>query len=766
MSLASYIYDQINVQPSFKMLSRSSSVYSSRRESGIDLKQALQELDKYYWKTHQEFLHNYNTRANDEDANAVSPLLDVPKPSERARGRSRRTSFRRAISAKGTTGSPITECPPVPNDVYPIFPSPLHRSSSRSTSPTPPVRSAAKSFRQPSPVPSFHGPSEYIYDSDVRAKLKAYLTPDKFQEALDYGFPSVMPTPEMKDSPTIPAPRPSTRGRNPGLDVQRFMRNEVISWMGSEDQQSAREILQPNQPESDSEREVESFARELAAQNAVPVPTNEDMYDDYYGHEFSISDYENAIDDSQDDRGTPSPVSPATPITPDNVHLPLTLNASTAPCRRQSGMTNVVPRGTTNPRCQSLEQFPQHIAAGPAIDGDVTRSLDMIRTAPPIPTCPPPQPPERRISHNASKSMSSADISCLPHDSACSSVKPARPHTSHHRPVSPLHEQKTTRRLTQSSSLGNNSCIDAVPHRHRASTTQLPSRPNVRESMTKPLPLRPYENTLPVSPAIEPHSPRFTPDSLMQHSRVAKNYSYDSPSAYVTPRTPPITPLDGGPRQMTLRMTLTRPELRAADEDIYGKAGHGSPVVLHHQARSTRSPMNRAVAVSRSGNARKSSSTNIQWKSGNGRRRAETHALRSNNTSVPEATLASIRRAATDEKTSGSNAEKREPSKLKKSRTEPILLDQPIPPPSHRKTTSMQPSQQTFPANVPLAQLGADGEWHLVSPSMAAAQQGHRWGTHVSRDAKDSGEKEKRKSLWKKMSRAGLRKPGPSIVLP
>ena len=532
--------------------SRSSSVYSSQRNSRIDLKEALKELDLYYWKTHQDFLHEFNKRhAPRRDASPTAVDCSAEK-----RGRSRRPSFKRGLSL-GLDSNKEQE-PPLPGNIV-ISPTHLAATPSfRSKSWGPPRRSA-KQQRVPSPTPSFHGPSEYLHNEDTRAKLRMYFNdPDKFDEALALGFPSVMPTPQVKESPVIPqAPKTPTRGRNLGLDVHRFMRGDIISWIDSSEGQAS-----PFE-ESKSEREVEKFARELAIENAVPTTSEE-----HYERDFDISDFENAIDDSQDDRRTPSPISPITP--PADEHLPLALVAKPSLSRRTFSETIPDAKPLTEivrSKSHRKRKAPNTHGLASKSEVDLRQSLTaMVRTAPPLPAKPDPIvipsdiPTSSSISPVSPVSRDSKESMGYFNVSAMSSIQP-----------SPIHSRNTSQQEPAAYAFLNDT--------HQTKSNK--HHDGLRVSAKKELP--PLPLVIPPKDPSRGHRSHKSQDesrgtqrrrartSHGNHDPLHNPYKYDSPAAYMAPRSPPATPV-AAPRQMTLRMTLTRPELRATDEEIYGRS--------------------------------------------------------------------------------------------------------------------------------------------------------------------------------------------------
>ena len=803
------------------MLSTTSSVYSSRRPSHIDLKEALRELDMYYWKT--------NTSVSVDKTAAKTDPIDGAE-SEKPRGRSRRSSIKQAISKLNLTDMTMPQSPPLPSDVLTAPATAPMRSAVRSKSWGPMRRSSAKASRQPSPTPSFHGASEFIYDEEARAKLRTYLTDtDKFQEALEIGFPSTMPTPKVDESPIIPIPSQFVpRGRNLGLDVQRFMKNDAVSWLDNETSQSRHydEPFLTDSPMSQSEREVDSLARELTIQNSASSGTESSPQDEFVTCYFDLSDIENAIDDSQDDRGTSSPVSPATPTTPEIVPIPLSTN--TSPC-------TLSPKSQRFQYTDSLENClnltdtstRQRAGTGGSSTEPISPLSDMIRTAPSISPFKYSQP-TRPVVHLHSNSLPSVNEKPVKTVSPRKSENLQRPQMSH-APVS-------SRSVCTQYPHGLPSPVSPVSV---APPAQVPDW-RLHASRSKPLPPCP-RHELPPSPA-SPTSPISPSKVKKQHSRHAKKYTYDSPSAYVAPRSPPM--IGPAPRQMTLRMTLTRPELRAADEDIYGGShAEAMPAVYRkHTSRSKSTRTHRKKDKRRSLLTQPYDSTvaptTEQWagnipilgSSDKGNKSSFEKKASVKHMKVPVRRKSGIEvvqaNASTDTAHSAPTGRpifhpdlpahvlmrerdlpqreksKREPNKLRKAKTEPVPnvsqstsedsavsqdsngagisssqlpvilpkhMDKPLPtlspsasgespmllesgtpsilsPQSPISLPQAMPVAHYSPSQAPLAQMGPDGQWRLISPSQAPMGQ-------------------KRTSLWKKLSISGMRgKPG--AILP
>lgn len=131
-----------------------------------------------------------------EDDDSLDLGLDyhshiAPTPSVQPQGY-RRSSFRRTFSLTAQKGRPSTAgMLPQSSQPHTVPPSPLivptkqhRRSISR---PQPPPRHTSQSS-----VASMDHPAQYYQDPEARLKLRVYLaSPQKFDEAIEFGFPSL-----------------------------------------------------------------------------------------------------------------------------------------------------------------------------------------------------------------------------------------------------------------------------------------------------------------------------------------------------------------------------------------------------------------------------------------------------------------------------------------------------------------------------------------------------------------------------------------------
>ncbi|KAJ5963166.1 hypothetical protein N7481_013471 [Penicillium waksmanii] len=110
------------------------------------------------------------------------------------------------------TIQPLSPLPPLSplSPITPITP----RSNRRSTISRPPSRRLQSSHAAKSSTSSIDPSAQYYHDPDARLKLRVYLaSPQKFDEAIEFGFPSLdqIHNPQNKEniSPEPTSPRPS-----------------------------------------------------------------------------------------------------------------------------------------------------------------------------------------------------------------------------------------------------------------------------------------------------------------------------------------------------------------------------------------------------------------------------------------------------------------------------------------------------------------------------------------------------------------------------
>ncbi len=135
--------------------------------------------------------------------------------------RSRRSSIRRAVSLILDNTASNT------NQVTPHRPAaPNLRLSQRKSWPHPKGTSATSVYHTQSP-------SQYYQDPEARMKLKIYLaSPQKFQEVLEYGFPSF--TSSEAERPNVE--RLSFAADRASNDAQTFLRNNTLSFLDNDDE--------------------------------------------------------------------------------------------------------------------------------------------------------------------------------------------------------------------------------------------------------------------------------------------------------------------------------------------------------------------------------------------------------------------------------------------------------------------------------------------------------------------------------------------------
>ncbi len=167
-------------------------------DNDLDLSSKLQ-LDDY---------HEYMTKAAESDL----------KPSKR------QPSFRRALSLNqlpfGANAPPV---PPLPKTTYPTplvttpLPQPVHQSS-------PSRPSLAPAHGAQTSNSAMEASAKYYQDPEARLKLRVYLaSPQNFDEAIEFGFPS------MEDTEDRPLSRPSLSRAHKTAPCKTFLHDDIPS---------------------------------------------------------------------------------------------------------------------------------------------------------------------------------------------------------------------------------------------------------------------------------------------------------------------------------------------------------------------------------------------------------------------------------------------------------------------------------------------------------------------------------------------------------
>ncbi|KAF3001545.1 hypothetical protein E8E13_009616 [Curvularia kusanoi] len=181
----------------------------------------------------------YPKSKKERDAESSVFFLDtMDSPSIR---KSRPAGCRRTMSLGGPPSRHST-CSAATGPTSPlfVFPAEYQSQHQRSQSSAIPVRRSSLTPQ----VPTFDPEAKYYQDPETRTKLRTYLSPQKFDEAIEFGFPSTAehdtPMPHYQLPPVAKHSRKFSR------DMHTFLRDGKLSFI--EDKQSENQGL-----ESDSE---------------------------------------------------------------------------------------------------------------------------------------------------------------------------------------------------------------------------------------------------------------------------------------------------------------------------------------------------------------------------------------------------------------------------------------------------------------------------------------------------------------------------------
>ena len=211
-------------------------------DSAVDMDESI--LESFRWMDDDDeldlTLDDYHTH-----------LTSSTEPT--SRHTSRRPSFRRALSLTALPQVDAQSPTAAERDYYSI-PLPmvaLHESHRRDRSQSRGGQSDAAPSRQ-IPVRSTDPSTRYYQDPEARLKLRVYLaSPSKFDEALEFGFPS------LESTEQLPQPKPSagprSRSTEPEPEPETFYDSENPSFLDSfdsdsDDAESLPEMDTPNTP--------------------------------------------------------------------------------------------------------------------------------------------------------------------------------------------------------------------------------------------------------------------------------------------------------------------------------------------------------------------------------------------------------------------------------------------------------------------------------------------------------------------------------------
>ncbi|QSS60293.1 hypothetical protein I7I51_05090, partial [Histoplasma capsulatum] len=195
-------FESISSVPTSAGFSYSTSMASSARavDSAIGLDDSL--YDSFRWLDEDEeidlSLDNYHTHIAETKKHISTPSSRYSRQRLQRRPQSLRqqTSFRRTLSFSSTTHQnsisskipPTSQSSTVPSSLTNITPPAAHkRSFSRPKSSVPILRHISHGS-----LSSLDSPAQYYQDPEARLKLRVYLaSPQKFDEAIEFGFPSL-----------------------------------------------------------------------------------------------------------------------------------------------------------------------------------------------------------------------------------------------------------------------------------------------------------------------------------------------------------------------------------------------------------------------------------------------------------------------------------------------------------------------------------------------------------------------------------------------
>jgi len=166
--------------------------------------------------------HNQD-EANHAIEDSPYTLDEMTTPEALPVKQSRRSSFRRTVSFNA---NPFARHSTSSAPSSPLYPQPhLHR------------RPRTDSSVGETPSPAFDPAAIHYMDPEARLKLRIYLaSPQKFDEAIEFGFPATKST----DTATDPnAARPKLSAGAGSNDVQHFLRDDAVSFLADDNDDSS-----------------------------------------------------------------------------------------------------------------------------------------------------------------------------------------------------------------------------------------------------------------------------------------------------------------------------------------------------------------------------------------------------------------------------------------------------------------------------------------------------------------------------------------------
>jgi hypothetical protein len=188
--------------------------------------------DSFRWLDEEEdidlSLDDYHTHPAESTPTAVSaPSTEAKRPGRRKRSLHKALSFSRLqLGTISGNRSPATgQSSNVPSIISNPASTTRQRSNSRPMSSGALLRHAAQGS-----VASIDHPAQYYQDPEARLKLRVYLaSPQKFDEAIEFGFPSL-------DHKEVVSPRESPTEPEPGRKTQEsgrtFLEDDSVSILG------------------------------------------------------------------------------------------------------------------------------------------------------------------------------------------------------------------------------------------------------------------------------------------------------------------------------------------------------------------------------------------------------------------------------------------------------------------------------------------------------------------------------------------------------
>ena len=189
-------------------------------------------------------LDDFTTPRESESKSNDAEEMGSSDPQRPSHGR--RVSFRRTLSMTGNPfGRISTSSPPTP--ASPTFPLQSNHRRTRGSS------VALPRTQNENPGPAIDPTAMHYQDPEARMKLRLYLaSPQKFDEAVEFGFPSTFDP--IMEPPSSSEPITSTaNSRLASRDLQAFLRGDSVSFLQSEITESDAEPVDVEDSYEDAE---------------------------------------------------------------------------------------------------------------------------------------------------------------------------------------------------------------------------------------------------------------------------------------------------------------------------------------------------------------------------------------------------------------------------------------------------------------------------------------------------------------------------------